>query len=78
MKKAETGMTPEKLKAAREELGLTQIEFAKVLDVSLRAVCGWEQGMRNGRETTIPAPIAKLVEMALRHPVIRRELGIRS
>jgi DNA-binding transcriptional regulator YiaG len=71
-------MTPEQLKAAREQLGLSQVAFAKAFDVSLRAVGGWEQGVRNGRETAIPAPVAKLVEMALRHPNVRLELGIRS
>ena len=71
-------MTPEELKAAREQLGLTQVEFAKAFDVSLRAVTGWEQGVRNGREHAIPAPVALLVKTALRHRVVRLELGIRS
>jgi DNA-binding transcriptional regulator YiaG len=71
-------MTPEQLRAAREKLGLTQPEFAEAFGVSLRAVGGWEQGVRNGREHAIPAPVAKLVKMALRHPDVRRELGIRS
>jgi DNA-binding transcriptional regulator YiaG len=71
-------VTPEQLKSAREKLGLTQPEFAKAFDVSLRAVGGWEQGVRNGRAHTIPAPVALLVKMALRHPNVRRELGIRS
>jgi DNA-binding transcriptional regulator YiaG len=71
-------MTPEELKSAREQLGLTQEEFAAAFEVSLRAVGGWEQGVRNGRLHEIPAPVAKLVEMALRHPSVRLELGIRS
>jgi DNA-binding transcriptional regulator YiaG len=71
-------MTPDQLRAARDQLGLTQVELAKVLEVSQRAVEGWEQGTRNGREHAIPAPVAKLVELALRHPNVRRELGIRS
>lgn len=70
-------MTPDELKAARVELGLTQPEFAKVFQVSPRAVGGWEQGERNGRPHTIPNPVA-LVRIALKHPTIRRELGIKS
>jgi transcriptional regulator with XRE-family HTH domain len=75
---AASPMTPEQLRAAREQLGLTQAEFAEAFSVSPRAVGGWEQGMRNGREHAIPAPVALLVEMALRHPTVRRELGIHS
>jgi hypothetical protein len=44
-----TLMTPEQLRAARAALGLTQAEFAQAFAVSLRAICGWEQGGRNGR-----------------------------
>lgn len=71
-------MTPEELKAARAELGLTQPEFARVFKVSPRAVGGWEQGERNGRPHHIPAPVAILVRFALKHAAIRRELGIKS
>lgn len=35
---------PEKLKAHRERLGLTQAELASFLDVSPRAVWQWEKG----------------------------------
>ena len=35
---------PEKLKAQRERLGLTQVEIASFLDVSPRAVWQWEKG----------------------------------
>jgi transcriptional regulator with XRE-family HTH domain len=71
-------MTPKQLKAARAALGLTQPEFAEVFQVSQRAVGGWEQGMRNGHAHAIPAPVALLVRSALKHRVIRRELGIRD
>jgi DNA-binding transcriptional regulator YiaG len=71
-------MTPEELKAAREKLGLSQSEFAKAFQVSLRAVGGWEQGTRNGREHAIPEPVALLVKFALKHPTVRLELGIRG
>jgi transcriptional regulator with XRE-family HTH domain len=71
-------MTPKTLKAARAALGLTQAEFAEAFQVSPRAVGGWEQGVRNGHAHAIPAPVALLVRFALKHPMIRRELGIRS
>lgn len=71
-------MTPKQLKAARTALGLTQAEFAKAFQVSPRAIGGWEQGARNGRPHTIPAPVALLVKFALKHPIIRRQLGIHS
>jgi DNA-binding transcriptional regulator YiaG len=71
-------MTPAELKAARAALGLTQPEFAKAFRVSPRAVGGWEQGVRNGRKASMPKPVALLVRIALKHPTIRRELGIKS
>jgi transcriptional regulator with XRE-family HTH domain len=71
-------MTPEQFKTAREALGLTQIEFAQVFKVSPRAVGGWEQGARNGRPHSVPPVVALFVEVALKHPTIRRELGIKS
>ena len=71
-------MTPDELKAARARLGLTQPEFARAFQVSARAVGGWEQGERNGRPHTIPKPVALFVRFALKHPTIRRELGIKS
>ena len=71
-------MTPDELKAARAKLGLTQPEFARVFRVSPRAVGGWEQGERNGRPHKISKPVALLVRLALKHPTIRRELGIKS
>jgi DNA-binding transcriptional regulator YiaG len=71
-------MSPGEFKAARRALGLTQIEFAHTFQVSPRAVGGWEQGERNGRPHTIPPAIALLVRFAVKHPMIRRELGIKS
>ena len=71
-------MTPDELKAARSQLGLTQPEFARVFHVSARALRGWEYGERNGKPHMMPEPVAILVRFALRHPMIRRELGIKS
>lgn len=71
-------MTPDEIKAARAQLGLTQAEFAKAFQVDLRTVGGFEQGARNGRPSKMPPSLALLVKFALKHPVIRRELGIKS
>ena len=71
-------MTPDEIKAARETLGLTQVEFAKAFQVSPRAIRGWEHGERNGRPHAIPPVVALLVKFAVKHPMIRRELGINS
>jgi transcriptional regulator with XRE-family HTH domain len=71
-------MTPKQLRAARRGLGLTQAEFAKAFQISPRAIGGWEQGERNGHAHAIPAPVALLVKFALKHRMIRRQLGIRS
>lgn len=71
-------MTPDELKAARSMLGLTQPEFARVFHVSERAVRGWEYGARNGKPHKMPDVVALVVRFALKHPMIRRELGIKS
>jgi putative transcriptional regulator len=71
-------MSPGEFKEARVKLGLTQVEFAEVFHVSPRAVGGWEQGERNGRKHAIPPVVALLVRAALKHSVLRRELGIKS
>lgn len=71
-------MNPDEIKAARAKLGLTQAEFAKAFAIDLRAIGGFEQGQRNGRPSKMPPPLALLVRLALRHPVVRRELGIKS
>ena len=41
------------IKQSREKLGLTQIEFAKKLNVSVQTVQAWEQGKRNPRPMAI-------------------------
>jgi transcriptional regulator with XRE-family HTH domain len=71
-------MTPGEFREARLALGLTQVEFAEVFQVSARAVGGWEQGERNGRKHAIPPVVALLVRAALKHTTLRRELGIKS
>lgn len=51
-------MTPETLKSTRLSLGLTQVQLAKKLGVTGRAVSMWETGMRK-----VPKPIILLLAM---------------
>ncbi len=37
-------MTPEEIKAMRKRLGLSQEDFAALIDVSTQTVCSWEIG----------------------------------
>ena len=40
-------MTPEEIRAARKRSGLTQVDFARRLQVSLSTVKKWETGRRH-------------------------------
>ena len=42
-----------KIKYAREQLGLTQAEFGKLVGVSKQAVCDWEKGRRTPRPANL-------------------------
>jgi DNA-binding transcriptional regulator YiaG len=53
-------MTPADLKTRREQLGLSQAGFARVLGVSVRSLQNWEQGHRG-----IPRFTADGIERAL-------------
>ena len=54
---------------ARHKIGLTQSEFAKLLDVSLRTLQEWEQGRRQ------PSGAAKsLIAIAIKRPEILKEV----
>jgi len=54
---------------ARHRIGLTQAEFAKLLDVSLRTLQEWEQGRRQ------PSGAAKsLIAIAIKRPEILKEV----
>lgn len=48
---------------ARKKIGLTQVEFAKMLDISKRTLEAWEQGKRN------PSGAAKtLIKLCIQNP----------
>ncbi len=54
---------------ARQKIGLSQSEFAKMLGVSLRTLQEWEQGRRN------PSGAAKsLITIAIKKPEVIKEL----
>lgn len=54
---------------ARQKIGFTQREFAKLMGVSLRTLQEWEQGRRQ------PSGAAKsLIAIAIKHPEILKEI----
>jgi len=54
---------------ARNKLGMTQEEFAKLLNVSVRTLQGWEQGLKQ------PAGAARsLIRIAVAQPDMVREV----
>jgi putative transcriptional regulator len=56
--------------AARAKTGLSQSRFAALLGISVRTLHDWEQGRRE------PSGAAKtLLQIAVRHPEVLRELG---
>jgi putative transcriptional regulator len=56
---------------ARSFVGLSQVEFAKLLGVSPRTLQDWEQGRRE------PTGAAKtLLKVAVNHPEVLRELQV--
>ena len=69
MKVGETGRiyNPEQILAiaARQSSKLTQVEFAKLLDVSVDAIRDWEQGRRSPRGAA-----RTLLRIAMAHPEV--------
>ena len=69
MKAGETGRvySPEQILAvaARQSSKLTQVEFAKLLDVSVDAIRDWEQGRRSPRGAA-----RTLLRIAMVHPEV--------
>ncbi|MCB9740594.1 MAG: helix-turn-helix domain-containing protein [Deltaproteobacteria bacterium] len=52
----------------RDFVGMTQVEFATALGISVRTLQGWEQGRRRPE-----GPALALLRIAARHPRIIRE-----
>jgi transcriptional regulator with XRE-family HTH domain len=62
-------MMKEILKHAREELGLTQLEFSKEIGCSVRTYEGWEQGRSMSRLT-----IKHINSILLKHHLYYKDL----
>lgn len=59
---------PNDVVAARQKSGLSQTQFARALQISVRTLQGWEQGRRH------PSGAARaLIQIALRHPEVIKE-----
>lgn len=59
------------IKAIRRKLGLTQLEFAELVNVSVKTIERWEAG-----QGKITGPIVTLVKILNEHPQIEEELVI--
>jgi DNA-binding XRE family transcriptional regulator len=68
-------MTPDELKTARRELGLTGEQLARRLGFAPRSARAWEAGARGGAPSPIPLAVEIIVKLALKFPAVRRELG---
>lgn len=65
---------PNEVAKTRSKTGLTQLEFAAVLQISPRPLQEWEQGRRKPS-----GPAKALIDIASRHPeVIREDLANRG
>lgn len=63
-----TKVTQNDVVAARQKSGLSQTQFARALQISVRTLQGWEQGRRH------PSGAARaLIQIALRHPEVIKE-----
>lgn len=54
--------------ALRRFVGLTQVEFARAMGISVHTLRNWEQGRRNPE-----GPAIALLRIAARHPRVIRE-----
>lgn len=74
LKAGETGRIygPEQILAiaARQSSKLTQVEFARLLDVSVDAIRDWEQGRRSPRGAA-----RTLLRIAMTHPEVLRQIN---
>lgn len=60
---AGAAFSPERVRALRGALGLSQAKFARALGLALSTVCHWEQGLRQPDAAT-----SKLLRILEKHP----------
>ena len=58
-------LTPHQIRAIRKSFNVSQVVFARIINVSPNAVESWEQGARRPREATL-----KLLTIAHKHPEV--------
>lgn len=58
-------LTPQQIRAIRKSFNVSQVTFARIINVSPNAVESWEQGTRHPREATL-----KLLTIAHKHPEV--------
>jgi putative transcriptional regulator len=69
-----TEVVPNEVAEARSKTGLSQREFAEVLNISARTLQEWEQGRRK-----LSGAAKALIQIAFRHPeVIKEDLRLRG
>lgn len=61
-------LQPGDIAALRRFVGLTQVEFAKAMGISVHTLRNWEQNRRSPE-----GPALALLRIAARHPMIIRE-----
>src|SRR5262252_6989661 len=71
-------MTAAEFRLARKALKLTFADVSRLFELNERTVRGWERGKRNGKPAPVPYAISLLMRLAVKHGIIRRELGIGS
>lgn len=70
-------MTPAEFIAARETLGLTRADLARLFQTTDRTVRAWENDA-DTKWREIPFAVATLMTLAVKYPKVRRELGIKA
>jgi DNA-binding transcriptional regulator YiaG len=58
-------LSPGEIRAIRQSFKVSQVAFARIMNVSANAVESWEQGVRRPREATL-----KLLMIAHKHPEV--------
>jgi DNA-binding XRE family transcriptional regulator len=69
-------MTPDKIKAARAALGLTQTKFGELLHANFKTVQAWEAGTRNMQAVTTELLKTKLREKKMSKSLLTARITI--